>query len=105
VDYKASGYITILTALLPFIASGAHDLPRPYGAFFEMNADDFTDLLAVEIDPNNIEELFLRMKELLSTEEGLFPDSEAQTTFHKILHLRSTLENFKSLRLKGCYII
>jgi hypothetical protein len=95
---KASGYITILTALLPFIASGAHDLPRPYRAFLEMNADDFTDLLAVEIDPNNIEELFLRIKELLCIKEGLFPDSEAQTTFHQILHLRSTLENFGPLR-------
>jgi hypothetical protein len=47
---KASGYITILTALLPFIASGAHNLLRPYRTFLEMNADDFTDLLAVEID-------------------------------------------------------
>lgn len=95
---KGSGYITILTALLPIIASCAHDLPKPYKAFLEMVADDFTDLLAVEIDPNKIEELFLRIKELLGIKEGLFPDSEAQAIFHQILHLRSTLENFGPLR-------
>jgi hypothetical protein len=95
---KCSGYITIFTVLMPFILQGAYSIPKHYKSFFEMVADDLTDIIAVEIDPDKTEELFKRIKELLSLKEGLFPDSEARFIFHQLLHLRSSIENFGPIR-------
>ena len=95
---KCSGYITILTALMPFIMTAAYKLPIVYKNFFEMLSIDLTDLIAVEINPNELDELFLRLIESLCIKDGLFPDTEKQIIFHQIMDLRSSLENFGPLR-------
>jgi hypothetical protein len=59
---------------------------------------DLTDLIAVEINPNELDELFLRLIESLCIKDGLFPDTEKQIIFHQIMDLRSSLENFGPLR-------
>jgi hypothetical protein len=97
-NIKASGYISIATVLMPFIMTGAQSLSKAYKSFFLMLSEDFIDLLAVEIDPNELDELFNRIKELLGIKNGLFPDSEAVMIFHQILDLRASLENFGPLR-------
>jgi hypothetical protein len=61
-----------------------------------MMADDFADVLAVEINiQEGLNDLFdNRLPEMLSTKEGLFPDSEGHLIYHQIMDLRSHIINF-----------
>jgi hypothetical protein len=94
---KSAGYITLLTALFPFLLSYT-SLPKAYIIFFRMLADDFTDLLSVECDDSYCEELFNRLKELLGVKEGLFPDSECQLIYHQLICLKSSIKCFGALK-------
>jgi hypothetical protein len=63
---KCSGYITINTVLMPFILQGAYSMQKHYKSFFEMvAADNFTYIIAGEINSDKTDELFKKIKELL----------------------------------------
>jgi hypothetical protein len=94
---KSSGYIKLLTALMPFLLSYTN-LPMAYKMFFEMLSEDFSELLSEEFDPNDIDKLFNKITELVSLKEGLFPDSECQLIFHQLIDLKSSIKCFGPLR-------
>jgi hypothetical protein len=78
---------------MPFIMTAAYELPIVYKKI-EMLLIGLTDLFAVKINPNELDELFLRLIELLCIREDLYLDTEKQIIFHQIMdlmYLRSTI--------------
>ena len=86
----------IQLATSPFLLYGlctsACAIPNGYKYFLAMFIRDISDLLSPIMTLKMVEDVKMRLYELVSVKENIFPDTASRITFHQVIHLVEHVE-------------
>ena len=95
---SGSQVILFVTVYLPILLACLPTYDKEYRLFFSMFANDICDLMCPEITLDAIDNLIMRLTEIVALKEGLFPPSEELAIWHQLTDLAQHMAVLGPLR-------